>query len=312
MPINQTYYLDSSSLETATSVYQDSDMLIPADDGYYSSGSISRRQVGGILLAIQPCTSCLTECGFSGSTEITEPRVSLISANMASSTGLIIVRFNSNSLINGILVEYDGVYYNKLSSPLYGPLVGSPTNKETYIGESPSICALPIIPSFANLPIYKFVSGSWRDTSSIETISIASSQVQTTVSNPGTCLMVIPKPNIVPTDLNIKIVSACDNAIFDLSVDCPIDIPQFEGSERFDSPFDPLFCEGFAINIYYFVSVNSLGTVGLYDFVFSDSMGQTPLADGFYRISPYLPPNDTMEVSNGIVINILGSSSYCA
>ena len=313
MSISQTYYIDGSSLETSTGVFLNSQMSVPAQDGYYSNGSVSRRQLGGILLAVQTCPSCLTECGISLSVEPL-PQISLININALSNVGPVIIRFSPNILPSGILVEYDGVYYNQLSSPTYGLLAGSPSNKETYIGQAVTSCTLPITPTSEDLSIYKYLDGSFVDTGSIETVSITPLQVATTATPPGLCVMVIPKPNVSPSNLSIKIVSTClPDSSYELSIDCPNSIPEFVGTIRFDSPLDPLFCGGIVgLNNYYFVSVNNLSTVGLYDWVFSDPNAQVPLADGWYKIVPYPAPNDTIEVANGVVVTLTDSSFYCA
>ena len=99
MSISQTYYMDGSSLETSTGVYLNSQMSVPAQDGYYSNGSVSRQQLGGILLAVQTCPSCLTECGFSINRVASTPLVSLININVLNNIGPIIIRFNPNLLI---------------------------------------------------------------------------------------------------------------------------------------------------------------------------------------------------------------------
>ena len=311
MSISQTYYIDGSSLETSTGVFLNSQMSVPAQDGYYSNGSVSRRQLGGILLAVQVCPSCLTECGISFNRVADTPLVSLINVDVLSNVGPIIIKFNPNLLISGILVEYDGVYYNQLSSPTYGLLAGSPSNKETYVGEDVS-CTLPIVPDSETVPIYKYLDGVWYDTYSSETISITPFQVVTTILSPGECVMVIPKPNTTPSDLSIKITSPCGSSGYDLTVDCPNSIPEFIGSIRFDSPFDVGFCDEISLNNYYFVSVNNSSVVGLYDWVFSDPNAQVPLSDGWYKILPYPAPNDTIEVANGVVVTLTDSSFYCA
>jgi hypothetical protein len=312
MSISQTYYIDGSSLETSTGVYLNSQMSVPANDGYYSNGSISRRQLGGILLAVQTCPSCLTECGISFSAE-PPPRVSLINVNVLNNVGPIIIKFSPNAIYaSGILVEYDGVYYNQLSSPIYGLLAGSPSDKETYIGEDPSPCILPITPISLDLPIYKYLDGSFVNTGSTEAISILSSQVATTATPPGLCVMVIPKPNITPSELSVKIVSTCSpDSSYELSVECPNSISEFIGGQRWDSPFDPGFCGYIGAYIYYFVSVNNSPTIGLYDWVFNDANAQDFLPNGWYRIDPFSPPNDLIEVVDGIVVHVANSSSYC-
>ena len=58
MAINSTFYLDAADLSLATKVYLDSGLLNIAPDGFYGDGTISREQLGGILLAAETCPSC--------------------------------------------------------------------------------------------------------------------------------------------------------------------------------------------------------------------------------------------------------------
>ena len=53
-----TYYIDGPTLATATAVYTDSATLIPAADGWYSDGTISREQTNGELGIVQTCPTC--------------------------------------------------------------------------------------------------------------------------------------------------------------------------------------------------------------------------------------------------------------
>lgn len=55
MATSSTYYLNAPSLESATAVFSDADLLVLAADGFYSDGVISRQQVGGVLLPQQLC-----------------------------------------------------------------------------------------------------------------------------------------------------------------------------------------------------------------------------------------------------------------
>lgn len=55
MAINSTYYLNAADLTTATAVYLDSLLTLIAPDGFYSDGTISREQSGGILLTEENC-----------------------------------------------------------------------------------------------------------------------------------------------------------------------------------------------------------------------------------------------------------------
>ena len=60
MAISGTYYLNAPSLGSATSVFDDSTLLILAADGFYSDGVIAREQVSGVLLPQQSCPSCVS------------------------------------------------------------------------------------------------------------------------------------------------------------------------------------------------------------------------------------------------------------
>jgi hypothetical protein len=74
MAINSTFYLNAANLSLATSVYIDNFLLNIAPDGFYSDGTITREQSGGILLAAAPCPTCelQTTC-FEGIWEFEDP-----------------------------------------------------------------------------------------------------------------------------------------------------------------------------------------------------------------------------------------------
>jgi hypothetical protein len=56
MAISLTYYIDTSSFSTATSVWIDSSLTIKAPDGYYSFGGDYRQQFDGVLQNILACS----------------------------------------------------------------------------------------------------------------------------------------------------------------------------------------------------------------------------------------------------------------
>jgi hypothetical protein len=58
MAINSQFFLNAADLSLATAVYIDSFLLNIAPDGFYSDGTISREQSGGVLLAATTCPSC--------------------------------------------------------------------------------------------------------------------------------------------------------------------------------------------------------------------------------------------------------------
>jgi len=74
MAINAPFFLNAASLSLATSVYLNSILSNLAPDGFYSDGTITREQSGGVLLAAAPCPTCelQTTC-FEGIWEFEDP-----------------------------------------------------------------------------------------------------------------------------------------------------------------------------------------------------------------------------------------------
>jgi len=58
MATRATYYFDGFSFATAIALFSDQALTTKAADGYYSLGSIARRQVGGFLERASNCPSC--------------------------------------------------------------------------------------------------------------------------------------------------------------------------------------------------------------------------------------------------------------
>lgn len=56
MATSSLYYIDSSSFNTAVSVYTNQELTIKAPDGYYSIGGLYRRQIFGKLQELISCT----------------------------------------------------------------------------------------------------------------------------------------------------------------------------------------------------------------------------------------------------------------
>ena len=58
MATRATYYFDGFSFATAIALFSDQALTTKAADGYYSLGSIARRQVGGFLEGASNCPTC--------------------------------------------------------------------------------------------------------------------------------------------------------------------------------------------------------------------------------------------------------------
>jgi hypothetical protein len=61
-----TYYLNGSSLSSATSIFTDIGLTTLATDGHYSNGAVSRQQVSGVLQAASVCEDCVPDFFFPG------------------------------------------------------------------------------------------------------------------------------------------------------------------------------------------------------------------------------------------------------
>jgi len=60
MATSSSYYINAPSLATATAVFINAGLTICAPNGFYSDGTISREQVGCVLLPQQICPSCVS------------------------------------------------------------------------------------------------------------------------------------------------------------------------------------------------------------------------------------------------------------
>jgi hypothetical protein len=306
MPISSTYYLNGPSLSSSTTIYSDSSLTTIAPDGFYSDGVISREQVSGILLPAVACGTCGTPCGgtINGSGAQGIYLLNLDAGSTVSDVGAVIVRFNPQSVPDGIRVVYNGNTYNKLSSPVDGLHQSTDPNGFTVIGNLGSDCGLTgSTTNFPAITEYLYVVSSFVATGNTQNITISPGDVSLG-SAPGFCVMVIPKVNASPSLFNFEIIGPCGGTAWNIAIDCPVLLPSFQSSTV--QPTSSVGCSEPLTETYYFAKVHTAVDtfVGLYDYVFVDEYGATPLANGFYLISNVAAPNKVIEVVNGIVIAI--------
>lgn len=311
MAISSTYYLNGPSLSSSTTIYSDSSLTTIAPDGFYSDGIISREQVSGILLPAIPCGSCATPCGgtINGSGAQGIYLLNLDAGSTASDVGAVVVRFNPQSVPDGIRVVYNGNTYNKLSSPVDGLHQSTDPNGFTVIGTLGADCGLTgNTTNFPAITEYLYVGSSFVATGNTQNITISPGDVSLG-STPGVCVMVIPKVNASPSIFNFEIIGPCGGTAWNIAIDCPVLLPSFLGSLEYGSVNIP--CTEAIDQTYYFAKVHTAVDtfVGLYDYVFVDEYGATPLANGFYLISNVAAPNKVIEVSSGIVVAITDCST---
>ena len=298
---SSTYYLDGDSLSSATAVYTDSAISIPAAAGWYSDGVVTRYQtLSGSLPSLTFSQNCEI-CDPSGDGTIStdgSTGMGLYDAtyDIGAATGAMILVYNPNSVPNGILAEYNSVKYNKLSSQTFGKLQSTVGTDFTVAGQTASQCSGVVgttnyLKYAANGSKYQLQSGS-------QSVTIASGDLRLTATTPGSCVMVIPKLTATPSTVNIDVIAPCDNGLsFDITLGAPVVIGSILTSLVSGSSLTACgLARGTKHNI-----VHTDGTTGgtptLFAYVFTDDNGVNPAADGYIA---YL--TEWYQISDGIII----------
>lgn len=316
MAINAPFFLDAASLDLATSVYLDSGLVNISPDGFYGDGTITRQQSSGLLLLQSDCEACGAPCGTSiggsgGS------GVYMVNLNVGSTaTGAIIITFNPAGVPDGIRGTYDGIVYNKLSSPVYGGLQSSNYGHYTIIGSTGSVggCG-DWYPSGATLTqpefLYDPLTSTFTATGGTATTVISTTDFFIESGTMGNCIMVIPKPNTTPSTLLIEIIGPCSSTAWTFAASCPAALPSFASSARLVTYPGPILCSMPMDQTYYYAKVNTASPtepIGK-DYVFTDANGEFPLPDGYY-VTYYdgVTSVGLINVSNGIILNRIFTS----
>lgn len=307
MATSSSYYLNAPSLGSATAVFTNADLTVLAADGFYSDGTIVREQVDGILLPQQTCPSCATPCGetinASGGQGIY--LLDLETGTTVSDVGAVIVRFDPYGVPDGIRGTLGSTVYNKLVSPVDGLHQSSNAGALTYIGQTGADCGISGT-TYPALTEFSYNGTTFVATGNTQSVTVAPGDVSLGVSAPGSTMMVIPKLTPSPSIINFEVVGPCSGTAWQMSVACPVLLTGFSSSVSAVSSVAA--CALSETTTYYNASLaNTPGTVGLYDLVFADAYGQTPLAAGYYRASGSITgSNDWFQVSSAGVVITLG------
>ena len=122
MAASGTYYIDTSSLSTATAVWTDAALTTKAPDGWYKFGVLYREQSSGLLTGVAncncpvPCSGNVTASGGAG--------VYNLNLEVGSTTGAVILYFNPQNIPDSFQVTYDSTTYNTYTSITEGYLSG--------------------------------------------------------------------------------------------------------------------------------------------------------------------------------------------
>ena len=302
----QTYYLDGTTLSNADAIYTDAALTICAADGFYSDGTISREQVSCGLLAEQSCPSCAQNC----STNIISTvgfgtyTIYLLDVNVGQTVldlGAIKVSFSPDVTPEGFRATYNGVVYNKLSSPIDGYHASTVSTNFTVVGAPSGFTCITGLPSLNIYKEFKYDAG-FSATGDFQNIALSSGDLSPTSpsGSPGDCVMVIPKTTAAPAVISFEILGPCTGIGFDIVVECPTILTSFAGSTVAPTQIDACALVPQA-NAYYNMPVTgSYGVPALNDWVFADSHGANILGNGFYSLAG----NRYMEVANGVIVDI--------
>lgn len=298
MATSGTFYLDAPSLSTATVVYSNAALTTVAANGYYSDGSISRQQLAGVLLPPVICPACSVPCGGTISANGAQG-IYYLSTNLGSPTGAVVIRFNPQSVPDGILAVYDGDIYNGVSSPTFGWLQGT-AGLPTYIGSTSGDCGI-VAGSPYTLNQFEYNGTTFASLGTTTSVSVLSGQLDFTASPPGNTVMVIPKTAAAPSILDLTLIGPCVSTVFSISVSCPAALPSFASSTM--NANSTLACAATVNQTYYVAYVTGgSGVLGLHDLVFSDANGEFKLAAGYYKTTAAASKEWFQVDANGVII----------
>lgn len=312
MSTSGTYYLNAPSLTSATSIYTDSALTTVAADGWYSDGTTIRELVSGVLTnVISSCAPCATPCSITPINIVQDKSFFEMNQDLGTTSldvGAVVVEivFNGAERPLGMYLAYDGVIYNALSSQNFG-FVQGPVGEPIYIGNSAFDCGVIGVPPFFHVLYvyaYNVVTNTFYNTGQITIIKPTIPQLALSAGATGKYVMVIPKPNAVPSNIYFQGILCCDSNNVSITINCPKSLPSFTSTENKAVSLDA--CGAGTVREYYVADVNgtvaSGGFLGLYDWVFADSIGQAILPDGYYRSPAVQAPDTYFQVQDGVII----------
>ena len=314
-----TYYIDTSSLATATAVWTDATFSTKAADGWYQACGTVREQTGGFLLPPDSCNyPCDVDCG--------DPPVfdwdyfgvfNLPDIQITAGTGAVEVDLNIGSGSDrpvGVFVTYDGTIYSEMISSIFG-YVGGP-----YIGDVAQFVAAGFPGGSPYLlPTFEFdgVDGSganiWTPNGT-ESVNIPLADTDSTAGSPGILTLFVPKPLAAPQTMVVKLIAPVGQALagWTLTNKCPVALTARAASANVASSV--LACPlPFTKTIYNGPIQGTPGIIGFNDLIFVDENAEVKLADvsgaGFYKWQRPVPfPTDGwFEIDVNSVVLTFGS-----
>ena len=281
--------------------------------GVQSTGT----RIPGIVKSISLCSTvvtCTSSISGSGGTGQYE-----LSFDATAAVGAVIVVFNPQSVPDRCEWTYDGTTKSEYSSPSQGYLQGL---IGVYTGANPPgsySCGGTAVSNLNGSSgntysgnTYTYDSGSNSFVNSGIPVTMgpyapqASGGVSLTSNAPGACMMVIPKPNASPSQIDLLMDGPCGGTAWSISLNCPVLLNQF------DSGPDGGSCCFYNNNIYTASVHTSNGIssiIQLHDWVFTDANGVNKKPAGIYPVDNNGTPYLITVSSDGIVTAL--SSCVC-
>ena len=289
-----TYYINAQDFSDATSIFTDAAMTNPAPDGTYQFNGVYRTMSSGDLGSPFFCATCCAGCSSTYTYPI--PSAKNRKFTVCSSIGIttntaIVVKFKYTSSNSqdlgfplGLQATYNSQEYQGITSNRFGYL------PELYIGST------NVVPSSDLAGTYSLDGFSWLPmTSSFvdaadETVTIAQSDMSSIIGNPDECYMLIPKTATADTvDVEVfsprptNVLPSSSGGGCDITIPCPVGLSSFRTSTTQATKI--LACGESTDELAYIMRVNSSsGLPRMFDRVFSDPTGLTPLAEGYYTL----------------------------
>lgn len=304
--IDQIYYVahvngSAGTLGLFDLVFSDANGQFKLAAGYYKTSDAGANEwyevdgngaiiLFGTCLVPIPCGGSIAGNGGQG--------IYYLQTSVGAGTGAIIIKFNPQTLADGVLATYNSVNYNGVSSPAWGWRQGT-AGLPTFIGSIDcSIVANSPYPSIAE---FEYNGTTFAPLGTTTSVSVVAGQMQLTATAPGLCVMVIPKTTVNPSILDLSFFGICSTTIFNIDVICPAPLTSYASSlNNFDSS---TACVNAINQTFYVAHVNgAAGVLGLYDLVFSDINGQTKLSAGYYKTTAAGANNWYQVDSNGVII----------
>ncbi len=290
-----TYYINAQDFSNATSIFTDADMTNIAPDGTYQFNGVYRTMSSGDLGSPFFCATCCAGCSATYTYPI--PSAKNQKSTVCSSIGVttntaIVIKFKYTSSNSqdlgfplGLQATYNSQEYQGVTSNRFGYL------PELYIGSTNVVLSSDLAGTYSLDGLSWLPMTSSFVDSADETVTIAQSDMSSIIGNPDECYMLISKTATVDTvDVEVfsprptNVLPSSSGGGCDITIPCPVGLAKITTSTT--QATKVLACGESLDEIAYIMRVNSSsGLPRMFDRVFSDPAGLTPLAEGYYTLS---------------------------